>query len=233
MTDLTADPANTKSMSYRFRSKRDILLREFLFKVRHDNRSTCRIVDLGGGAAYWERVGTEWLSDNGFEVTCINYAEGELTRDSMKTGPISLRVGDACNLVEFADDSFDIVHSNSVIEHVGGWTRMSSFAHEVRRLAPAYYVQTPNFWFPVDPHFYRVPMIHWLPTPARASVHRKIKAGWSGPAKDFDTGMRLAESNVMLSPAQMKHLFPDAEHRFERVAFLPKSIIATRARRIQ
>ncbi len=150
--------------------------------------------------------GLDWLVSNDFSVTCISYAATELTRDAVSAAPISLKVGDACDLSEFADDSFDIVHSNSVIEHVGSWAKMSGFAKEVRRLAPAYYVQTPNFWFPVDPHFYRVPMIHWLPPAARASVHCKVKAGWAGPAKDVDSGMRLAESNNMLSLTQMKHL---------------------------
>ncbi|MCR9179552.1 MAG: class I SAM-dependent methyltransferase [Erythrobacteraceae bacterium] len=231
MTGLIADPANTKSLSYRFRSKRDKCLRDFLLQARSNTSGPCRIIDMGGGAAYWERVGLDWLVSNDFSVTCINYAATELTRDAVSAGPISLKVGDACDLSEFADDSFDIVHSNSVIEHVGSWAKMSGFAKEVRRLAPAYYVQTPNFWFPVDPHFYRVPMIHWLPPAARASVHCKVKAGWAGPAKDVDSGMRLAESNNMLSLTQMKHLFPDASFKFERVALLPKSIIATRTHR--
>ncbi|MFM7404735.1 MAG: class I SAM-dependent methyltransferase [Erythrobacter sp.] len=182
MAALIADPANAKSLAYRFRSKRDKLLRSFLEQARPPGNAPCRVVDLGGGSAYWERVGFQWLEANGFEVTCINYDSSELTRDITASGRISLIVGDACDLQEFEDDSFDIVHSNSVIEHVGGWTKMSSFAKEARRLAPAYYVQTPNFWFPVDPHFYRVPMIHWLPPSARASVHRKVRAGWSGPA---------------------------------------------------
>jgi len=226
--NFIADPANPRSLSHRFRSKRNEALRAFLLAARPPGARACRILDLGGGVAYWERVGTQWLVENRFEITCINYAASELTRDSDAAGHITIKIGDACNLSEYADFSFDIAHSNSVIEHVGGWRRMADFGGEVRRIAPAYYVQTPNFWFPVDPHFYRVPFIHWLPPALRAKIHGRVRAGWSGPAKNLDSAMKLAESNNMLAMSQMKHLFPDAEFRFEKVALLPKSIIATR-----
>lgn len=228
MSTRIADPANPQSLSHRFRSKRNEGLRDFLLAARPQGAQTCRVLDLGGGIGYWERVGLDWLVENGFRITCINHQESELTRDADASVSITIEVGDACNLTQYADHSVDIVHSNSVIEHVGAWPRMSDFAREVRRLAPSYYVQTPYFWCPIDPHFYRVPFIHWLPTSTRASIHRRVKAGWSGPAKDWEAAMRLAESNNMLTLKQMKHLFPDADFRFERVAMLPKSIIATR-----
>lgn len=228
MAGMIADVADENSLSYRFRSKRDEQLRAFMLEARPQDRDVCCIADLGGGSAYWERVGLDWLSDNRFEVTCINYAEDELMRDSRVSGPIALAVGDACNLAHLADASFDIVHSNSVIEHVGDWQRMAEFAREVRRLAPAYYVQTPNFWFPADPHFFRVPLIHWLPPSVRAAIHMRVKAGWAPRARDLNDGMILAESNNMISSRQMRFLFPDARLQFERLAFLPKSIIATR-----
>ena len=223
-----ANPADKASLSHRFRSKRDAFLRDFLIDARSRGDGPCRIVDLGGGAAYWQRVGFDWLAEHGFQVDCVNLEVTELTRDTDTASPVRLIEGNACNMQDFADQSYDIVHSNSVIEHVGRWDEMRQFAGEVRRLAPNYYVQTPYFWSPVDPHFYRLPMIHWLPASLRAKLHMRLKAGWAPRAETIDDAMTLAESNYMLDRRQFKWLFPDAAIRPERVVGLTKSLIATR-----
>ena len=56
--------------------------------------------------------------------------------------------GDACSVEQFGDRSFDLVFSNSVIEHVGPPAKQAEFAHEVLRLGRSYWVQTPSKWFP-------------------------------------------------------------------------------------
>jgi hypothetical protein len=69
--------------------------------------------------------------------------------------------GDGCSL-PFRDRSFDVVFSNSVIEHVGDAACQQRFANEVARVGHAYWVQTPNRWFPVEQHLL-TPFLHWLP----------------------------------------------------------------------
>src|ERR1017187_2845994 len=54
--------------------------------------------------------------------------------------------------VPFRDAAFDVVFSNSVIEHVGDAQSQRAFAREVARVGRAYWVQTPNRWFPVEQH---------------------------------------------------------------------------------
>ena len=53
---------------------------------------------------------------------------------------------------------------------------MVSFAGEVRRPAPAHFIQTPYFRFPFEPHF-GLPTFHWLPEPvmrwAGSEVNRR------------------------------------------------------------
>src|SRR5436305_9486326 len=62
----------------------------------------------------------------------------------------------------FRDGAFDVVFSNSVIEHVGDAASQRRFAREVARVGRAYWVQTPNRWFPVEQHLL-TPLVHWLP----------------------------------------------------------------------
>ncbi|MHA6333008.1 class I SAM-dependent methyltransferase [Qipengyuania sp. CAU 1752] len=214
-----SDPRDPQSLSYRLRAKRDEFLREFLL------RNGRRILDMGGTAHYWRRVGLEFLDRHGFEITIVN-----LTPTDLGEGPFAMAVGDATNM-DFADNSFDIVHSNSVIEHVGGSDMVAAFARETRRLAPAYYLQTPNFWFPVDPHFWRMPAFHWMPETLRVSLLRKLPIATAGRLKTLDEAREAVENTRLLTPRQIHELFPDAHVRFERFAGLSKSIIAYRDRK--
>lgn len=220
-------------LSARFRDRRNVDLRAFIARsvARRGRPGPFRIADLGGSFAYWERVGLDFLAGHDVHVTCINRSEGELKVDRAGGDRLAAEVGDACNLGHYGDDSFDLVHSNSVIEHVGGYAAMQAFAAETRRLAPAYYVQTPYAWFPIDPHFPRFPFYHWLPVSVQLKLQRRFKLGWAGPARDVAHAMRHIEGTVLLDRTRMRDLFPDARHRFERVAGLPKSMIAEREAR--
>jgi hypothetical protein len=136
-------------------------------------------------------------------------------------------MANACAL-PFADNSFDLVHSNSVVEHVGTWRNMKAFASEVRRLAPSYYVQTPNFWFPIEPH-YGVPLVHWLPQQMRASLLTRVGLGRFSRAPDIDLAMEIVQDQELLTRRQFQLLFPEAELKIERLAGFPKSLIAVRS----
>lgn len=135
-----------------------------------------RVVDLGGRLDYWNIVGRDFLEKNNFRITLVNVP-------SVSCGPddelFEHHIGDACKLEEFSDSAFDIVHSNSVLEHVGDWKRITRVASESRRLAPWHFVQTPYFWFPIEPHYVRF-CYHWLPWPWRAP--RRLRRRVAHPA---------------------------------------------------
>lgn len=177
-----------------------------------------RIIDVGGTRSYWEAFRSQW-EDRQFKITIVNL-DPEPYEDEVYT----IRRGNACALPEYGDNSFDIVHSNSVIEHVGQWKNMQAMAGEIRRLAPSYFVQTPNIWFPVEPH-YRTAFIHWLPEPVRASMLLRKKRGFLS-AGSLDEAMHNVQDINLLSAGQMAFLFPDAAIERERIALLTKSIIA-------
>lgn len=65
----------------------------------------------------------------------------------------------------FADDSFDVVHSSAVLEHVGNAESQARFVAELVRVARrVVFLTTPNRWFPVEFHTV-LPLLHWLPKP--------------------------------------------------------------------
>ncbi|MEM6945960.1 MAG: methyltransferase domain-containing protein, partial [Pseudomonadota bacterium] len=87
-----------------------------------------RIIDLGGQPASWDAV------PGPLEITIVNLPG--VVCDPLDRGPhrITLVEGDACDLSQFKDDSFDLAFSNSVIEHVGDAGRRAAFAREARRV---------------------------------------------------------------------------------------------------
>lgn len=171
-----------------------------------------RVLDLGGTELNWRRT-------PGYHVVLLNYDQN--VRDfgyQVVHGD-----GKAC---PFSDFSFDIVFSNSTIEHVGDWKAQKRLATEIRRLAPHYFVQTPNKWFPIEPHVL-APFIQFLPDGIRLWACR-----WLSPVGLFASYRELVLEDMqrvrLLTEREMRKLFPDAEIRREKLFGLTKSLIAFR-----
>lgn len=179
------------------------------------------VLDMGGNAEYWLDLEPMWQG-RPIGFTLVNLQPERITDPRF-----SSLVADCRDLGRFADNSFDVVHSNSVIEHVGRWADMRRMASEVRRLAPRYFVQTPNFWFPIEPHF-RVPFFHWLPEPWRIALVRARGCGAFPRAETIDDAQRFIEDSILIDRPRMAALFPDATILRERVLGLTKSLIAVR-----
>lgn len=217
------DNSNPNSLVSRFRRARARRI-VVLIEAIHAERGAVRIIDLGGEPEYWSLFERTFLDRCGARITLVNpggFADADPTLfDSVD--------GDACALPQYTDNSFDLVHSNSVIEHVGDWVRMEAFAGECRRLAPRYYVQTPYFWFPVEPHF-SAPFFHWRSEQSRARALMKRGHGFSERAPDIGAAMRDVQHARLLDKTQFRFLYPDAEHHDEVALGLTKSLIAVRA----
>jgi SAM-dependent methyltransferase len=82
---------------------------------------------------------------------------------------------DATDRLPFEDGAFDLAYCSSVVEHVEP-SRRARFAAELRRVARGWYVQTPAFSFPVEPHAL-LPFAHWLPATVRRPYWRLGVAG--------------------------------------------------------
>lgn len=204
-----------------FRLKRFSMIIELIEKVVA-RKGSARILDVGGTYDYWMAVEPLWRKHD-LHFTLVN-----LTAEPVNDPRFTSLAGNACAMPEFGDNSFDIVHSNSVIEHVGRWNAMKDMAREVSRLAPCYYLQTPAFGFPIEPHF-RTPFFHWLPTPWQLWLTRRFALGAFPRAETMDDAMRFIEDAILVDAARFRMLFPEPA-RFEKERFfgLTKSFIAIR-----
>jgi hypothetical protein len=182
-------------------------------------RKACRIIDIGGWVDYWQFLEPLWRG-RPIHITMVNLVLAPVPDERF-----SSIICDARYLNQLDDFSFDLVHSNSVIEHVGLWRDQCKMAREVRRLAPRYFVQTPNYWFPVEPHL-RTPFIHWLPEPWRIAIVRKRACGYFPRAQSYEEARDVLDDARLLDAEAMAKLFPEAIIERERFAGFTKSLIA-------
>jgi SAM-dependent methyltransferase len=220
-----ADYSNPDSFGSRMRARRLEPLKQLIIDI-HNKKSQVKILDVGGRAMYWKAFPQDFFEKYRVKITILNLPS-DLAREDC--GTFSYAVGDACNMSEYADNSFDIAHSNSVIEHVGNWNQIKAFAGEVRRVAPSIFIQTPYYWFPVEPHFIKL-FHHWLPKPWRALIWRRFNMGQRGRALNIDEAMiKIDDEPYLLDLEMFRFLFPDCRILKERLLFLTKSMVAFRA----
>jgi hypothetical protein len=174
-----------------------------------------RVLDVGGTNLFWERNG--WAGRTNVSITLVN-----LHAEARKHSNITSLAGDATDLSRFADSSFDIAFSNSTIEHLGGFTAQERMASEMRRVAHHVWVQTPNFWFPIEPHFC-VPAWQWIPIHWRVALLRKFRFGWIGPCKDQQEARAMVNEIRLITRKDLRRLFPNARLVPERFGGLIKS----------
>lgn len=179
------------------------------------------MLDVGGTLEYWRMM--EFVVPQGSEISVLNL---ELPTMAQYGPGFTFVKGDATNLSGFADGSFDVVFSNSVIEHVGDFDAQRRMASEVRRVGVRYFVQTPNYWFPIEPHFL-LPGVQWLPERRRAALVHRFRPGWYGKAVHSRCeAAEVVHSIQLLRRHQLEALFPDGSLYVERLLGLPKSFIA-------
>lgn len=195
-----------------FQRKRAILfLRTFSWQALGS------VVDVGGTPEFWKRLG------GGNRITLVNIDSREL----QGAESLAVLVGDG-RALEFPTASFDLAFSNSVIEHVGQSREMEAFARELRRVGKSYWCQTPNKFFPVEPHLGTL-FIHWYPPLMRVYPVVRYMTLWglmNKPSREVAAG---AVANIhLIGRRRFEALFPDARILVERWLGMPKCFIAVR-----
>jgi len=204
-----ADPAEKRSIGTRQRMHRWAMLRERFPQIDH-----MRVLDLGGTATHWIRSPARPVS-----VVVMN-----LSLETSEVDWITTVQGDACAPPPtIAREQFDLVYSNSVIEHVGGHARRCDFADGVRALGSHHWVQTPYRYFPLEPHWL-FPGLQFLPQKARAAIVPRWPLSPAHPTgREALSGVLETE---LLSRTEMEFYFPSSEVIAERFLLATKSLIA-------
>ena len=208
-----ADSQRPGSVADRFRQRRFLEFRELVDSLP----GRVRILDVGGTTSFWERVG--YAGHDRVEVVLVNLVEQDAPHDN-----ITAEVGDATDLSRFPDDAFEVAVSNSVIEHLPSLELQARMAAEMRRVGRRAYLQTPNRYFPVEPH-YLFPFFGVLPMRVRAFLLRRMNLGWHRRQRDPAAALADVRSIRLLTGTELRGLFPTARIVRERLLGLTKSYI--------
>lgn len=188
-----------------------------------------RVLDLGGEPDSWLRAPVR--PANVLLLNLADRVEMDISRLRQAGDPdwIESVVGDACESTEAIEDRhFDLVYSNSVIEHVGGHERRKAFASAAKRLARHHWIQTPYRYFPIEPHMF-APMAQFLPVRARAEIVRRWPIGnLRRPTESLSERIETVAEIELLSLSEYAWYFPDSRIAREKVFGLTKSMIAIR-----
>jgi predicted SAM-dependent methyltransferase len=201
---------NKYSLGNQFREKRFSFFLEKINKIQ----KPVTILDVGGKINFWENRG---LAGNlKYIITIVNIEKEKSSYSNLNTV-----IGNATDLSQFNDKSFDIVHSNSVIEHLYNFENQKKMASEIIRIGQKHIVQTPNKYFFLEPH-YLLPFFHYLPDKLKYFILTKTKLS---RLKKWDKNFAIQYINEirLLSEKETKTLFPKSTIYYEKFFGMNKS----------
>jgi len=168
-----------------------------------------KIIDLGGQTDIWDYVEVP------LKITCLNLP-GIAMINYETHHDIKYVEGDACDMPNFKFGDFDMVYSNSVIEHVGNIEKRTQFADEVKRLSNNYWIQTPCKGFPIEAH---TGMPFWWYYPSW--LKKYLINRWS---IKLPAWTEMVKTTTFVNKEELKTMLPNSDIRTEWFIF-PKSII--------
>lgn len=206
---------NEDSITNKWRSKRMQKFERYVEDriLKNDPRKEIQILDVGGVWKYWTSTHFKYLRQS--HIVLLNLTEQEIPEQWKER--MECIIGDATDMRQYEDGQFDVCFSNSVIEHVGGFKNQKKMASEVVRVGKIGYLQTPNRYFPIEPHFL-FPFFQFLPDRIAEFLVMKGKK-----IKNREKAHSLVKSVRLLNKRELESLFPDARIEKERVFGLTKS----------
>lgn len=213
---LLASSDNPKSLGNKFRKQRFQYF-EDLFHSNFKGKFPVRILDIGGMVHFWKDQSL--LKSGKVEIILLN-----LSREEVQIKGLSSIAGDATDLSQFKDGNFDLVFSNSVIEHLYTWENQQKMAREAIRVGKKYFIQTPNRHFFLEAH-YALPFAQYLPKKLTYFLLTKTRLS-RGSKWDQKDAQQYLDEIRLLTLGEMKSLFPGAKIYKEKFFGLDKSFSA-------
>ena len=209
------DNTDPGSLANKFRRKRFLLFTEFI----KDLERPVKILDIGGTENFWKQMGI--YGNNDYLITILNLDEPDKTIDRN----FEFVKGDAIDLRHYNDKSFDVVFSNSVIEHIEIIEDRQKMANEIMRIGKRFFVQTPNYYFPFEPHFL-LPFFQYLPKFIKIWLLLHFDIGWFKKCSSKAEALKLLNSNRLLTIKELRTYFTNCKIIKEKYLIFTKSLIA-------
>jgi hypothetical protein len=196
---------------------RNARLRFFDERMRALGHRRLTLLDVGGYEQFWVSRGYHEHPD--LQVTLLNLEEEPTHYPNMRSVK-----GNACDMSEFSDRQFDIVFSNSVIEHLHSYDSQQAMAREVRRVGRYHFIQTPNRYFFVEPH-YLLPWFQFLPRALQLAILTKTSLTRFKRMSVAAANAQLDEIRL-LTQSEVTRLFPESQVYREKFLGMTKSYTA-------
>ncbi|PZX49893.1 class I SAM-dependent methyltransferase [Algoriphagus chordae] len=216
ISNLFSPSDNPESLGAKFRNQRQKDFEDLFFQNFSKN-DPIRVLDVGGASYFWNTSSLPTLPN--IEIVLLNLSEEKTNHPKIKSV-----VGDATNMTEFEENSFDLVFSNSVIEHLYTWENQQKMANEIIRVGKKHFIQTPNRIFPVEAH-YALPFAQYMPHSLLYFFLTKTKLSRLQKWDPKDAQQYLDEIRL-LDQKEMQQLFPNSTLYLEKFMGMIKSISA-------
>lgn len=175
------------------------------------------ILDVGGSYTYWKSIDFKYFNTAAY--TLLNLYKSDIPNSCNNMVSV---VGDATDLSEYEDNQFDLVFSNSVIEHVGDFEAQRKMVQEMCRTGKHCYLQTPNRYFFMEPHFL-IPFFQFFPLKIKVFLILHCNIQNIPKAKNYTEALEIAKSVRLMTKRELSILFPGIKIRKEKFLFMTKS----------
>jgi len=202
---------------FNFRKKRALFIKEIIQFIFNENHK-CNIIDLGGTEEFWNIIDSDFLYKNNVKITLINLEPYEIKNNQIfKMYHMNFF---SLNPKDFSD--FDLSFSNSVIEHLENNENQKKFANLHKMIAKYYYCQSPNKYFPIEPHF-MFPYFQFLPIKIKIFLMRNFNLGNFSKMKSAQDCHSVLNEIKLLSYKELLHIFSRPYLYIEKFLALNKS----------